>query len=75
MNFIEPMLEPRSSRTKRSENEFEDQNDLKEEPEEDDDYTKSLEGEDKCRARLWKCLGGVAKGSLHYMNEPEGVTG
>ena len=34
-----------------------------------------LEGESKCKARLFSCLGNVAKGSMHYMNEPGGVTG
>ena len=34
-----------------------------------------LEGEFKCKARLFSCLGNVAKGSMHYMNEPGGVTG
>ena len=34
-----------------------------------------LEGESKCKARLLSCLGNVAKGSMHYMNEPGGVTG
>ena len=34
-----------------------------------------LEGEYKCKARLFTCFGYVAKGSMHYMNEPGGVTG
>ena len=34
-----------------------------------------LEGESKCKARLFSCLGNVAKGSMHYLNEPGGATG
>ena len=34
-----------------------------------------LEGESKCKARLFSCLGNVAKGSMHYLNEPSGITG
>ena len=34
-----------------------------------------LEGDSKCKAQLFSCLGNVAKGSIHYINEPGGVTG
>ena len=34
-----------------------------------------LEGESKCKARLFSCLGNVAKGSMHYLNEPSGIAG
>ena len=34
-----------------------------------------LEGESKCKAGLFSCLGNVAKGSMHYLNEPSGITG
>ena len=43
--------------------------------EEDDEITKHLQGEAKCKARFFNCIGNVAKGSLHYLNEPEGLTG
>ena len=33
-----------------------------------------LEGEYKCKARLFTCFGNVAKGSMHYMNKPGSVT-
>ena len=42
---------------------------------EDDAWTKTLEGDSKCKARFWKCIGKVATGSLHYMDEPGGVSG
>jgi len=68
-----PIEEPRS-RSKRDL----DQNDVEEtknDEEEDDAWTKSLEGDSKCKARFWKCIGKVASGSLHYMDEPGGVSG
>ena len=34
-----------------------------------------LEVESKCKARFFSCLGNVAKGSIHYFNEPGGITG
>ena len=34
-----------------------------------------LEGESKCKARFFSCLGNVAKGCMHYLYEPGGVTG
>ena len=38
-------------------------------------YLMGLEGDSKCKAQLFSCLGNVAKGSIHYINEPGGVTG
>jgi len=68
-------LEPRS-RSKRSdennnENEIMDDN----VEEKDDPIIQMLSGETKCKARFWKCLAQVAQSSLHYMNEPGGVSG
>ena len=66
------MEEPRS----RSKRDLDD-NGVEEnkEDEEDDEWTKTLEGESKCKARFWKCIGKVATGSLHYMDEPGGISG
>merc|ERR1712045_882141 len=68
----EPEEEPRS-RSKRDL----DQNDVEDtkDDDEDDAWTKTLEGDSKCKARFWKCIGKVATGSLHYMDEPGGVSG
>lgn len=52
-----------------------DEDDIDNQEEEEDEYTKSLAGQEKCRVKFWKCLGGVAQGSLHYMNEPGGISG
>ncbi len=41
----------------------------------DDDYTNSLVGEDKCKAKFWKCVGSVATDSIHYVQEPGGIQG
>lgn len=49
--------------------------DLNNEVEEDDEIIKGLTGESKCKAIFWKCMGGVASKSLHYMSEPGGITG
>ena len=68
-------MEPRS-RSKRSEDNLLETEDNEHDLEEEDDFiTASLTGETKCKARFWKCIGGVATGSLHYMNEPEGISG
>ena len=40
-----------------------------------DEYIKTLSGEDKCKAKFWKCTGKVVKGSMHYADEPGGVWG
>ena len=73
---LEIPLEPRS-RSKRSdevnnENEIMDDNNAEEK---DDPIIQMLSGETKCKARFWKCLAQVAQSSLHYMNEPGGVSG
>merc|ERR1712241_1451329 len=69
-------IEPRS-RSKRSEgtideNEIDDKDNVEEI---DDPIIQMLSGETKCKARFWKCLGLVAKSSLHYINEPGGISG
>ena len=40
-----------------------------------DEYIKTLSGDDKCKAKFWKCTGKVVKGSMHYADEPGGVWG
>ncbi|XP_059097349.1 uncharacterized protein LOC131891730 isoform X2 [Tigriopus californicus] len=46
-----------------------------EETAEDDEFVKSLSGDAKCRTKFWRCVGKVAKGSIHYMQEPGGISG
>jgi len=74
-------IEPRGSRSKRSGvDENNNENEIGDEPLEiKDDLMDSmmdsmLSGETKCKARFWKCLGMVAQSSLHYMNEPGGIS-
>ena len=71
--------EPRSIRLKREDNDIDDiPNDNSidtDDDDEDDEITKNLEGEAKCKAKFFNCVGNVAKGSLHYLNEPGGITG
>lgn len=70
-------LEPRS-RSKRSDtDENNNENEIMENTVEviDDPIIQMLSGETKCKARFWKCLAQVAQSSLHYMNEPGGVSG
>jgi len=70
-------LEPRS-RSKRSDtDENNNENEIMESTVEviDDPIIQMLSGETKCKARFWKCLAQVAQSSLHYMNEPGGVSG
>jgi len=72
----EPPLEPRS-RSKRSSDENNNENEIIENDieEKDDPIIQMLSGETKCKARFWKCLAQVAQSSLHYMNEPDGISG
>jgi len=70
-------IEPRG-RSKRSDvDENNNENDVGDNPVEvfDDPIIQMLSGETKCKARFWKCLGTVAQSSLHYMNEPGGISG
>lgn len=46
-----------------------------EEDEIEDDYVKGLKGDAKCRTKFWRCVAKVAKGSVHYMQEPGGISG
>lgn len=67
--------EPRH-RSKRSDEDSDTSDNADNDKEEEDDFiTKNLQGEAKCKARFWKCIGGVAQSSLHYMDEPGGVSG
>jgi len=74
-------IEPRGSRSKRSDvDENNNENEIGDEPlVVKDDLMDSMmdsmfSGETKCKARFWKCLGMVAQSSLHYMNEPGGIS-
>ena len=40
-----------------------------------DEHVRGLSGEEKCKAKFWKCTGKVVGGSMHYANEPGGVWG
>ena len=40
-----------------------------------DEYIRGLSGEEKCKAKFWKCTGKVVGGSMHYAQEPGGVWG
>lgn len=77
ISYLELPLEPRS-RSKRSDtDENNNENEIMENTVEviDDPIIQMLSGETKCKARFWKCLAQVAQSSLHYMNEPGGVSG
>ena len=53
-----------------------DASDVAEEEEDiEDDYVKGLKGDAKCRTKFWRCVAKVAKGSVHYMQEPGGISG
>lgn len=41
----------------------------------EDDYIKSLTGESKCKAKFWRCVGTVAKGTTQYLDQPGGISG
>ena len=42
----------------------------------DEDIPMELtKGEEKCRVDMWRCLSKVVEGSLHYMDNPDGLMG
>ena len=45
------------------------------EDEEEDEYTKSLVGEAKCKSKFWHCISKVVKGGMHYVDAPGGLSG
>ena len=34
-----------------------------------------MDSEEKCRVDMWRCLSRVVEGSLHYIDNPDGLYG
>lgn len=59
------------SRTKRDV----DDNTVEDEFYDEDIPMELTKGEEKCRVDMWRCLSKVVEGSLHYMDNPDGLMG
>jgi hypothetical protein len=52
-----------------------DDNTVDEEIYDEDIPMELTKGEEKCRVDMWRCLSKVVEGSLHYMDNPDGLMG